>query len=204
MARPRRSESTREALIEAGIIQLSANGYHGTGIKQILDEVKVPKGSFYNFFASKEAFVAELIKAYSLDLVRQIQLFFAQDGAQLNAFEKLKSITVFSLLKYEKLAFKHSCLIATLSADIDEDNVQCQAALNKSVTECLALFTQLLETAQDEGSIRKDIKAHQLAQLYWSTWQGVLLRMRVSKNRQEAQESMFLLLETLFIVPKGL
>jgi len=178
MARPRRSESTREALIEAGIIQLSANGYHGTGIKQ-------------------------LIKAYSLDLVRQIQLFFAQEGAQLNAFEKLKSITVFSLLKYEKLAFKHSCLIATLSADIDEDNVQCQAALNKSVTECLALFTRLLETAQVEGTIRKDIKADQMAQLYWSTWQGVLLRMRVSKNRQEAQESMFLLLETLFIAPKG-
>ena len=41
MARPRRSESTREALIEAGIIHLSANGYHGTGIKQILDEERL-------------------------------------------------------------------------------------------------------------------------------------------------------------------
>ncbi|OUS39938.1 TetR family transcriptional regulator, partial [Oleispira antarctica] len=55
MNRPRRSEQTREALIEAGIEQLSRHGYHGTGIKQILDEVSVPKGSFYNFFASKEA-----------------------------------------------------------------------------------------------------------------------------------------------------
>jgi TetR/AcrR family transcriptional repressor of nem operon len=203
MARPRRSESTREALIEAGIIQLSANGYHGTGIKQILDEVKVPKGSFYNFFASKDAFVAELIKVYSSNLVRQIHLFFDQEGAQLNAFDKLKSITVFSLLKYEKLAFTRSCLIATISADIDDDNVQCQAALNASVSECLALFSALLETAQNEGSIRTDINAYSMAQLYWSTWQGALLRMRVSQNRQEAQDSMLLLLETLFAGSKA-
>ena len=59
MNRPRRSVQTREALIEAGIEHLSVHGYHGTGIKQILDEVNVPKGSFYNFFASKEAFVAD-------------------------------------------------------------------------------------------------------------------------------------------------
>ena len=53
MARPRRSEQTREVLIEEGIRQLAAHGYHGTGIKQILDAVCVPKGSFYNYFDSK-------------------------------------------------------------------------------------------------------------------------------------------------------
>lgn len=197
MARPRRSESTREALIEAGINHLSANGYHGTGIKQILDEVKVPKGSFYNFFASKEAFVAELIKAYSQDLIGQLKLFYEQEGAQMDALNKLKTIVNFSLVKYEKAEFKHSCLIATLSSDIDDDNVLCQNALNMSVAECLTLFTQLLEVAQAEGSVRKDISASKMAKLYWSTWQGVLLRMRVSKNREDAHESMFLLLETL-------
>lgn len=198
MARPRRSESTREALIEAGITHLSKHGYHGTGIKQILDEVNVPKGSFYNFFASKEAFVAELIKVYSLDLVKQIKTFFAQEGADMDALTKLKTITQLSLIKYEKVEFKHSCLIATLSADIDEDNVLCQGALNKSVTESLSLFTYLLEKAQTEGTVRQDIKAEKMAKLYWSTWQGVLLRMRVSKDKQEAQESMGLLLESLF------
>ena len=75
MSRPRRSEHTREALIQAGIEHLSRFGYHGTGIKQILDDVNVPKGSFYNFFASKETFVAELIQAYSQDLLLQLDDF---------------------------------------------------------------------------------------------------------------------------------
>lgn len=201
MARPRRSESTREALIEAGIIHLSANGYHGTGIKQILDEVKVPKGSFYNFFASKEAFVAELIKAYTQDLIRQFSQFFEHEGAQMDALAKLKTIVNLSLIKYEKVEFKHSCLIATISADIDEGNDLCKQALNLSVEECLRIFTKLLEIAQAEGTIRKDIEAAKMAKLYWSTWQGVLLRMRVSRDKQEAQENMFLLLGSLRTSP---
>ena len=80
MSRPRRSEHIREALIQAGIEQLSLHGYHGTGIKQILDEVNVPKGSFYNFFASKEAFVAELICHYSHELLSQIEQFVKVSG----------------------------------------------------------------------------------------------------------------------------
>ena len=56
MARPRRSENTRQELLELGVRLLSENGYNGTGLKQILDEAGVPKGSFYNYFPSKEAY----------------------------------------------------------------------------------------------------------------------------------------------------
>lgn len=203
MPRPRRSESTRQALIEAGINQLSSHGYHGTGIKQILDEVKVPKGSFYNFFASKEAFVAELIKVYNQHFVQQVTQFFQQEGAELDSLGKLKTITLYSLAKYEKAQFKHSCLIATLSADLDDSNQLCQVALNQAVEACIDIFTDLIEQAQLENTVRKDIEARQLAKIYWSTWQGALLRMRVSKNKQEAEDYMLLLLESLFIKASG-
>ena len=31
-------------------------GYHGTGIQEVVDKVGIPKGSFYNYFKSKEDF----------------------------------------------------------------------------------------------------------------------------------------------------
>ena len=55
MARPRKSEHSRQDLLDTGSRMLTEFGYHGTGIKQVLDAVGVPKGSFYNFFPSKEA-----------------------------------------------------------------------------------------------------------------------------------------------------
>lgn len=197
MTRPRRSESTRKALIAAGINQLSIYGYHGTGIKQILDEVKVPKGSFYNFFASKEAFVAELISHYSEDLLAQLTHFFLHDGQALTALEKLSFINNLSLSKFAETGFTTSCLIATISADIDTENTLCQQALNQSVNDCLALISKLFEEAQQSDEIRRDVPAPQLAQIYWSTWQGVLLRVKVTKDKQEAETCLQLLLNTL-------
>ena len=35
-----------------------SHGYHGTGLSEVLASVHVPKGSFYNYFESKDAFVA--------------------------------------------------------------------------------------------------------------------------------------------------
>lgn len=197
MARPRRSNSTREALIQVGITQLSAYGYHGTGIKQILDEVKVPKGSFYNFFGSKDAFVAELIDAYSQNLINQIVQFMQQDETALNTLDKLKAITLYSLNKFEQSNFSTSCLIATISTDIDDNQPLSLSVLNQSIERCQKLFTLLFKQAQDEGLIRHDIMAEQLAKIYWSTWQGNLIRMRISKNKIEAQNCMMQLLALL-------
>lgn len=160
MPRPRRSESTREALITAGINQLSTYGYHGTGIKQVLDEVKVPKGSFYNFFASKEAFVSELIKHYSDDLLARLTDYFQHQAKGLTPLDKLKAINYLSLQKFAETQFKSSCLIATISADIDADNRLCQQALNQAVDDCLQVITTLFEQAQQSGEVREIGRAH--------------------------------------------
>lgn len=190
MARPRRSDSTRDALIQAGITQLSAYGYHGTGIKQILDIVKVPKGSFYNFFNSKDAFVAELIDTYSQHLMKQIIQFVQESEIELNTLDKIRAITLFSLDKFETTQYTHSCLIATISADIDDNHPLSLKMLNQSIDRCQALFTQLFQHAQEEGVMRHDLFAKQMAKIYWSTWQGTLISMRISKNKKEAKDCM--------------
>ena len=47
-------------------------GYHGTGLKEILDAVQIPKGSFYNYFGSKENFAAEVIQHYINPFIDQL------------------------------------------------------------------------------------------------------------------------------------
>ena len=61
MARPRQNEHKREELLQKGMDLLSDHGYHGTGLKKILDTVAVPKGSFYNYFESKEALFVDIM-----------------------------------------------------------------------------------------------------------------------------------------------
>ena len=61
MPRPRRNNNLRDQLLVEGYNAFLHNGYHGTGLKEVLDRLRIPKGSFYNYFESKEAiaFAAE-------------------------------------------------------------------------------------------------------------------------------------------------
>ncbi len=56
---------TRSNLIQAGLQMIHAEGYSASGIQGIVERADVPKGSFYTYFDSKEAFGVEVIDAYS-------------------------------------------------------------------------------------------------------------------------------------------
>jgi len=48
--------NTRKRIIETGAAIIHRKGFNHTGIQEILNAAKVPKGSFYNYFKSKEDF----------------------------------------------------------------------------------------------------------------------------------------------------
>src|SRR5574343_599729 len=63
--RPEDTLETRELLLRAGLEVLTEKGFAATGIDEVLKRVGVPKGSFYHYFDSKEAFGAALIDRYA-------------------------------------------------------------------------------------------------------------------------------------------
>lgn len=197
MNRPRRSEQTREALIEAGIAQLSEHGYHGTGIKQILDEVNVPKGSFYNFFASKEAFVTEVVGHYSRNLLSQLNDFIEGEGKALTPVEQLRSIYRYSLKQYESHAFKKSCLVGAIATEISAESEMCRVELEKAMKQWLSFFSGIFTQAQDQKLVRDDISPADMASVYWSAWEGALITMKMTADTKPVKRIMELMLETL-------
>ena len=197
MSRPRRSEHIREALIQVGIEQISTHGYHGTGIKQILDEVNVPKGSFYNFFASKEAFVAEVIANYSQDLLQQLDDFIAGAGKDLTARAQLQSIYEFSLNKVAKSDFKQGCLIGAMSSEIASESQECRVQLKSATRKWVSFFIERINAGQAAGEFRQDVSAKELASVYWATWEGSLIKMKMNNRVQPAKDAMGLMLNVL-------
>ena len=197
MNRPRRSEHTREALITAGIAQLSEHGYHGTGIKQILDEVNVPKGSFYNFFASKEAFVAEVIGHYSRDLLAQLAQFMKGEGKALTPIEQLRAIYLYSLKQYASHQFKKSCLVGAIATEISAESEMCRIELEAAMKQWLTFFSRIFEQAQHQQLVRDDISPNDMAAVYWAAWEGALIKMKMSADTKPVKKIMEMMIETL-------
>ena len=70
----RRGSERREQLVEAGARLFAEQGYHGTTVGDVCDEIGVGKGVFYWYFPSKEALFSELLQDSLLRLRRAQQI----------------------------------------------------------------------------------------------------------------------------------
>lgn len=195
MARPRRSEHTKERIIEQGIDLLSEHGYHGTGLKQILDAVKVPKGSFYNYFESKENFAAEIIESYTESLIQQFDGYI-----QTTSDDPATAIrTVYQLMidSFEQQGCEKGCLIGNMAAEIGGSSDVCQQAMQSTVNKWHKRFVALVEKGQTEKLFRKDLSSEEIADLFWNLWEGGILRMKIEGNANRLRRSVDLMINTL-------
>ncbi|MCX4028709.1 TetR family transcriptional regulator C-terminal domain-containing protein [Endozoicomonas sp. SM1973] len=181
-----KAQDTRSALIEAGIEQLSNYGYHGTGIKQILDAVNVPKGSFYNYFPSKEAFVADLLTHYIQSHLDEQDAFTANSRA--SPLNTLRQLFQKGIERYEAQGCQQGCLIGCLAAEIGSTKGLCQNAMKAAAHAWEERITTLIEQAQQQGEVRQDLPAAALARLVWSCWEGALLRMKLEGKVDPLQD----------------
>lgn len=195
MARPRRSHDTRATLIQEGIAQLSTNGYHGTGIKQILDAVKVPKGSFYNYFDSKEAFVAEIVKEYSQAVMADLEEAIASCPA--SPTEKITAIFSKTLDKLEGSDCEQGCLVGSLAAEIGHNSDLCRQAMHQAAGRWEERIAELVAQGQELGEIRTDIPSSELTRMLWSCWEGALIRMKMEGNATPARQVIALMPRTI-------
>lgn len=173
-------ELKREQLLNEGVSLLMRQGYHGTGLQEILDSVNIPKGSFYNYFGSKEQFGAEVIAHYIQPFIEQLQTHLQnspQDGlAALRIyFDELISAV-------ESQGFKGGCLLGNLMGEIGDTSEICRLALKATVNKYRDLLESGLTKAQQQGTVRTDKSAQEMADLLADTWQGALLRMKIEQS----------------------
>lgn len=173
---PKGKAYKRDHLLAQGAELLTEYGYHGTGLKKILDTVRVPKGSFYNYFENKEKFVAEIIDIYNRNIIEKLDAYI--ESAQGDPVAILRNLHVEIISEMDKHG-RRGCLLGNLAAEIGSISAPCQQAMKRGIGAWKQRFHALFEEGQERGLIRDDIPADALSDLLWSTWQGGLLRMKI-------------------------
>lgn len=180
MSKGTKKEFNRENLLNHGVTLLREQGYHGTGLQEILDVANVPKGSFYNYFGSKEDFGAEVIQHYTDPFISQLTIYIQQSDADaLGAIQRYFNEHIAEL---ERNEFKGGCLLGNLMGEIGDTSEVCRKSIQSAVSRYLDILQFGLAKAQLQGTIRSDKSAREMADLLVNTWQGALLRMKVEKS----------------------
>lgn len=196
MSRPKRNDDPRERLLAVGLSLFSRQGYHGTGIKDIVDSAGVPKGSFYNYFESKEDYVVDIIRHYGEQAThRWNENLKTAPAAPLAALRHHYEIGV---ANYEQSATKSGCLIGNLAAEISESSALCRDSLRTVMNAPRERFVRYLKLAQAAGEARTDLSAEEMADFFWNAWEGSLLRMKIENSAAPVRRCMELMFEHFF------
>ncbi|CAA9890648.1 TetR family transcriptional regulator [Candidatus Methylobacter favarea] len=175
-----KKQINRENLLTQGVILLMQQGYHGTGLKEILDAVQIPKGSFYNYFGSKENFGAEVIQHYINPFIQQLTCYLQNPDT--DALTALQLYFNGLIIELEKAGFKGGCLLGNLMGELGGSSDLCQKSLQSALCRYRDLIKSGLAKAQQEGTIRSDKSAEDMADLLVNAWQGALLRMKIENS----------------------
>jgi TetR/AcrR family transcriptional repressor of nem operon len=196
MGRPRLSHETKTRLLDEGVASLIEQGYHGTGIKKVLDQVKVPKGSFYNYFESKEHFGAEVIRHYAGQFIDQLDAQLGKPKA--DAFLALKKCFKQIVRRFDESDQACGCLVGNLGAELGAGSELCREALAEAMHGVQGRFAQAIKRSQEQGTVRTDISADDLAEFLWNSWEGALIRMKIENSVQPLRKSCTLVLDNFF------
>lgn len=171
---------TRKELIKVGLKALLANGYDGVGIGPILAEAGVPKGSFYHFFPSKEAFACAVLDAYS-EHYRQTLVILLTDQTQ-RPRQRLE--TYFATLEQELRREQPlgGCLYGVVAQTLATRSPALRMALQK----CFALWESnlrgVLREAEDADALAPGVTADAAATFLIEAYEGALVRMKAEDS----------------------
>lgn len=176
MAGPR----LREQILVAGVRVLHEGGYHATGVQQIVDAARVPKGSFYNHFPSKEALAAAALDRYFEDHRRLLKGILVDDGH--SPLERLQDYfkRVERLFKVDE--FRRGCMIGNFGLEVADHSALLRSRTTALLAELTGTVESGLRQARHSGEINKDADLHALAEFVVNSWEGAILRMKVDKS----------------------
>ena len=189
--------SKRAQLLDQGVYLLMNQGYHATGINEIVNAVHVPKGSFYSYFDSKENFAAEAISHYIEPFIELLTRHLQH--SQVGSLIALKNYYAELIVEVENKGYKGGCLLGNLMGEIGDTSELCNQALKSAVERYKLLQYKALLQAQKEGTVRTDKSAEIMANLLVNNWQGALLRMKIEQSVQPLQEFCDTLLNDYFV-----
>lgn len=193
-----KKQINKENLLAQGVQLLMQQGYHGTGLKEILDAVQIPKGSFYNYFSSKESFAAEVIQHYIAPFIDQLDKHLKNPDN--DALTAINNYFNESIIELENAGFKGGCLLGNLMGEIGDTSDLCQRSLQLAVQRYSDLLANGLKKAQMEGTVRIDKSADDMADLLVNAWQGALLRMKIEQSSEPLKRCCYDLLDDYFSV----
>ncbi|MDB6005251.1 MAG: TetR/AcrR family transcriptional regulator, partial [Prosthecobacter sp.] len=164
--------------------------FHSVGLTEILEAVKVPKGSFYHHFESKEQFGVELLKHYVADATAYKKEMLLSPTPEPDPLRRLLSFCEGCICRVLETKGKCSCLVLKLAAEVADMSEAMREVLAAGNREWIAILEQLLQEGVEKKKIAKTVIPAEMAPIIHDLWNGAMQRSAVCRDATPPREAL--------------
>jgi AcrR family transcriptional regulator len=173
--RERRCAETRERIVNAALQLFSERGVSATTVEDITNAADVGKGTFFNYFPTKEHILAYLCQMQ----MGKVREFVAR------ALRSTESIDILlyklALIITEKVSYSPSLARNVLVPFFSNESAREQIA--RDFEEDRRILSELMAAGQDRGELRDDLTSEQLALQFQRVFFGTTVLWSINPLR---------------------
>lgn len=185
---PQETTDVRRSILETGQRIMGGKGFSAVGLNEILTAARVPKGSFYHYFGSKEAFGEALLEMYFKDYLADIDRTLGQTGVTMAQ----RLITYFHDWQDNQsfLDCQGKCLAVKLGAEVADLSEPMRAALLRGTSEIVKRLEHAIEVGVAEGSLSITGDPARVAQSLYELWLGASVIVKITRTTDPFKTAM--------------
>lgn len=182
MTLTKKAEATRQHILDTGHQLVLRKGFAALGLLEILKSCNVPKGSFYHYFPSKQAFGCALLQQYVDGYGHKVDSLLAPDGT---GYERLMRYwdAWISAPGDASCGWAEECLVVKLAAEVADLSEEMRQVLHTGVQGLLAKLGALIDAARSDGSLPAGPPSLVLARVIYQMWLGAALLAKLSQDK---------------------
>lgn len=182
------SNDVRDNILSTGQRLMAGKGFSAVGLSEILAEAGVPKGSFYHYFGSKDAFGEALLESYFEDYLAELDRTLSQPG--MTMAQRLLSYWQVWQDTQSFLDCQGKCLAVKLAAEVADLSEAMRLAIRRGTTGIVSRLARAIETGVAEGSLGIDGSAESVANSLYQLWLGASVMVKIGRTTEPFETAM--------------
>lgn len=175
-----KKDSARKRILDAASELIHRKGFNNTGLKEILEAARTPKGSFYFYFKSKEELGLALVDYHSERIAARARSCF--DDESRPPLGRLRLFFEATHARHELEGCGKGCPIGNLCQEMSDLSPTFRRKLDSAMRDVISTVASLLRQAKDAGDLPVRLDPEETASFIMSSWQGALLTMKVERS----------------------
>ena len=188
-----KGEIKRERILAAARELFNTKGFGATTIKDLVEFTGAKKGCLYFHFSGKE----EIAQAVFQEASGQFMEFLENALAGDNAGAALDSFLNLALERQISAGFVGGCIFGNTALEMSDVNEEFARLVECFFDEWIARLAHVVERAQVNGQLRKDISPGAVARQIVGSLEGGIMMSRLKKSEQPMRECLDVLRRTL-------